>query len=83
MPELPGILAGAISASVTAFSWKTPAETSLKDLKQAPSWLREVEWGGIEPGVMPPMSAWWPLEATKKTGLSESLGVVKGEGGQC
>lgn len=35
----------------------------------APSSWREWEWGGMEPGVIPPMSAWWPRLATKKTGL--------------
>lgn len=50
-------------------SWKTPPVTSLKEVKTAPSCWREVEWGGIEPGVMPPMSAWCPLLATKNTGL--------------
>ena len=34
--------------------------------------------GGIEPGEMPPISAWWPRLATKKTGSSELLntGVI-------
>lgn len=50
-------------------SWKTPPVTSLKEVKTAPSCWREVEWGGMEPGVMPPMSAWCPLLATKNTGL--------------
>lgn len=49
-------------------SWKTPPVTSLKEVNTAPSCCREVEWGGMEPGVMPPMSAWCPLLATKKTG---------------
>lgn len=49
-------------------SWKTPPVTSLKEVKTAPSCWREVEWGGMEPGVMPPMSAWCPLLATKNTG---------------
>jgi hypothetical protein len=29
-----------------------------------PSSSMVVEKGGIEPGVVPPMSAWWPREAT-------------------
>ena len=45
-------------------SWKTPPCTSLKDRKTAPSCCRLVEWGGMEPGVMPPMSAWCPRLAT-------------------
>lgn len=32
-----------------------------------------MECGGIEPGVIPPISAWWPLLATKNTGFSTSL----------
>ena len=33
-----------------------------------PSSSIEVENGGIDPGVVPPTSAWWPREATKKLG---------------
>jgi len=49
-------------------SWNTPWSTSLKDLKVAPSSCRYLECGGMEPGVIPPMSAWCPRLATKNTG---------------
>uniref|UniRef100_A0A6B0UIF1 Putative secreted protein n=1 Tax=Ixodes ricinus TaxID=34613 RepID=A0A6B0UIF1_IXORI len=63
-----GSSAGAFSASVRASCWKTPAWTSLKERKVAPSSRMECEWAGMEPGLMPPMSAWWPRLATKNTG---------------
>jgi hypothetical protein len=37
---------------------------SLKLMKRTPSSSRLRENGGIEPGVMPPMSAWWPRDPT-------------------
>lgn len=40
--------------------------------------LRLLLWGGIEPGVIPPMSAWCPREATKNTGLGCPAGVGEG-----
>jgi hypothetical protein len=67
-PAQPGILAGAMSSSTRASSRKTPFTTSLKLLNVAPSSLSILEWGGIEPGVIPPMSAWCPRLATKKIG---------------
>ena len=48
-------------------SWNTPSETSLNATMAAPSCASEVELGGIEPGAMPPMSAWCPREATQNT----------------
>ena len=39
-------------------SLKWPSETSFSDLMAAPSWYSSRECGGIEPGRMPPMSAW-------------------------
>ena len=41
-----------------------PRSTSLKLLICTPSSSMRVENGGMEPGVMPPMSAWWPREPT-------------------
>lgn len=43
-----------------------PEVTSRKDVMRAPSWNRAVDVAGMEPPVMPPMSAWWPREAVKK-----------------
>jgi hypothetical protein len=37
-----------------------PRSTSLTLLICTPSSSMRVENGGIEPGVVPPMSAWWP-----------------------
>jgi len=51
-------------------SWNTPFFTRKKDLKTAPSSKIDLECGGIEPGVMPPISAWCPRLATKNTGLT-------------
>ena len=51
------------SASISA-SRSTPRSTSRKLLICTPSSSMRVENGGIEPGVMPPMSAWWPRVPT-------------------
>ena len=37
-----------------------------------------VECAGIEPGVMPPMSAWWPRAATKNVGTGEFASLNTG-----
>lgn len=50
-------------------SWNMPWSTSLNDLNTAPSSWIHLECGGMDPGVIPPISAWWPLLATKNTGL--------------
>lgn len=67
-------------------SRKWPSVTSLKEVKSAPSWRRFWEWGGIEPGVEPPTSAWCPLLATKNTGRGwpgqNTCGQVGSPGGQ-
>jgi hypothetical protein len=47
------------SSSISA-SRSTPRSTSLKFWICTPSSSMVVENGGMEPGVMPPMSAWWP-----------------------
>ena len=51
------------SARVSA-SRKRPPSTSLTLSNCTPSSSMRVENGGIEPGVVPPMSAWWPREPT-------------------
>lgn len=59
-----GILAGDINSSVMPSSWNWPSRTNLKALMHAPSSTSVLENGGIEPGEIPPISAWWPLLAT-------------------
>jgi hypothetical protein len=44
----------------------TPSDTSFKLSISAPSSRSVVDVGGIEPGRIPPMSAWCPREAVKK-----------------
>src|SRR5690242_12951655 len=51
---------------------------TLKLLIKTPSSARFVENGGMEPGVMPPISAWWAREAVKKRGVG---GRESGVGG--
>ena len=51
------------SATISA-SRSTPRSTSLTLSICTPSSSIRVENGGIEPGVTPPMSAWWPREPT-------------------
>jgi hypothetical protein len=41
-------------------TWNAPSLTILKLTTAAPSSARQWLAGGIEPGLMPPMSAWWP-----------------------
>ena len=48
-------------------AWKAPLRTSLKEMMAAPSSTSRRDVGGMDPGVMPPTSAWWPLLATKNT----------------
>lgn len=57
MPDDPGKEAGAIRASVTSFSQNCPPRTKKKLLNWAPSSDNDLECGGIDPGVIPPMSA--------------------------
>lgn len=40
---------------------------TLKAMMAAPSSTSRLESGGMDPGAMPPTSAWWPRLATKKT----------------
>ena len=48
----------------------SPPSTSWKLSNSTPSSSIVRLNGGMEPGVMPPMSAWWAREATKKSGLA-------------
>lgn len=57
VPEEPGTVAGAMRASETSCSQNRPCCTNRKLLKVAPSSLSNLEWGGMDPGVIPPMSA--------------------------
>jgi hypothetical protein len=60
-------------------SRKRPASTSLKSVISTPSSSMLRLSGGIEPGVIPPMSAWWPREPTKNSSRSpaaSNTGVI-------
>lgn len=48
------------------FLSKIPSLTILKLSTFAPSSKIVVEVGGMDPGSIPPISAWWPREAVKK-----------------
>jgi len=41
----------------------------------APSWKIVVEVGGMDPGSIPPISAWWARDAVKKIIWAESEGL--------
>mmetsp|Transcript_13778 Transcript_13778/g.55129 ORF Transcript_13778/g.55129 Transcript_13778/m.55129 type:complete len:245 (+) Transcript_13778:1570-2304(+) len=64
-------------------SSKTPRSTRRKPSMTAPSSTSVVESAGIDPGVDPPTSAWWPREAQKKRGVrapvSSSAAASSGE----
>ncbi|KAI9577720.1 hypothetical protein GQX74_010907 [Glossina fuscipes] len=57
VPVAPFAPVGVVKRFVTFSSWKMPFSTMRKDLNEAPSCAKLVEWGGIEPGVIPPISA--------------------------
>jgi hypothetical protein len=79
-PLLPGHFAGSSTMYLLNSSPSNiPSFTSLKLTISAPSSRREVDVGGIDPGRIPPMSAWWPREAVKKM-ISLRLVVGLGEG---
>jgi hypothetical protein len=86
-PELPGYLAGLSTIySTSPPRSKTPSLTILNDTISAPSSKMLVEVGGIDPGRIPPMSAWCPREAVKKiiSLLSDSnTGVIIVMSGRC
>ncbi len=52
------------SSARVSSSRKRPFSTSLTLSNSTPSSSIRVEKGGIDPGVVPPMSAWWPREPT-------------------
>lgn len=65
-PELPGYLAGlSIMYSYSPLLSNMPSFTSLKLTISAPSSKIFTEVGGIDPGKIPPMSAWCPRDAVK------------------
>ena len=74
------------SASVSA-SRKRPPSTSSKLSISTPSSSSVRANGGIEPGVMPPMSAWWPRDATKNRIVARrprrTPGVMTVTSGRC
>src|SRR4029078_8390723 len=55
-----------VSAASNSFSRKRPRSTSLKLSKSTPSCSIVVAFGDIEPGEMPPTSAWCPRDATQQ-----------------
>ena len=58
------------SSSRISASRKWPSSTSRTLSISTPSSLIERLSGGIDPGAIPPMSAWWPRAATKAEGWS-------------
>ena len=74
-----GIRAGRQQCSAARRIATRPASTSLKLRISTPSSARFFENGGIEPGVMPPISAWWARLAVKKR---SEWSVVTGESAQ-
>jgi len=54
---------GLVKTSMIAYSYSTWSTTIFIDLIATPSSANFLENGGIDPGVNPPTSAWWPLEA--------------------
>ena len=79
--ERDGSMSGSMQAGPT---WKAPPLTSLKLRMAAPSSARLWLLGGMEPGVMPPTSAWWPRDATKNTmAPSRNTGVMTVMSGRC
>ena len=70
--------------SRSRLSSKTPPSTTLNEMMAMPSSASEREFGGMLPGEMPPTSAWWPLDATKKTSSpSSKTGVMAVMSGRC
>ena len=75
--ECPGYCGTDAHCSRARRTWKAPFLTSLKERMAAPSSTRLWLLGGMDPGVMPPTSAWWPRDATKNTILpSLKTGVM-------
>jgi hypothetical protein len=86
-PELPGYWLGLSTMYSTSPFWsKIPPSTILKLSISAPSSNILTDVGGIEPGRMPPISAWWPLEAVKKIislVFESNTGVIIVISGRC
>lgn len=86
-PELPGYLAGfSTMYSYSPFLSNTPSFTSLKLTISAPSSKIFTEVGGIDPGRIPPMSAWWPRDAVKKMifpDCESKTGLIMVMSGRC
>ena len=77
-------VSGCVSRAAMPSSSYVPRSTSLNDLIAAPSSAIVRENGGIDPGVIPPTSAWCPREATKKTiSPSRNTGVTTVMSGRC
>ena len=72
------------SDSVSA-SRNRPSSTSSQLSNSTPSSCTSRLVAGIEPGVMPPISAWWPRDATKNSSSSsaENTGVTTVTSGRC
>ncbi|CFU08354.1 Uncharacterised protein [Bordetella pertussis] len=67
-------------------SRNSPLPTSWKLVNSTPSSSTVRESGGIEPGVVPPMSAWWPREPTKNRmswPARSNTGVMTVTSGRC
>lgn len=86
-PELPGYLAGfSTMYSYSPFLSNTPSFTSFKLTISAPSSNMFTEVGGIDPGRIPPMSAWWPRDAVKKMifpDCGSNTGLIMVMSGRC
>ena len=86
-PELPGYLAGfSTMSSYSPFLSNIPPLTILKLTISAPSSIIFTDVGGIEPGKIPPTSAWWPLDAVKNiipSLLESKTGVISVISGKC
>ena len=81
---LSSMLREAARISRSPASSNTPASTTLNETMAMPSSARVRELGGMLPGEMPPTSAWWPLDATKKTSSpSSKTGVMAVMSGRC
>ena len=69
-----------------SFSRNIPLSNNLKLSIKTPSSSICFESGGPEPGVLPPMSAWWPREATKNIisfPFLSKTGVITVTSGRC
>ncbi|CAM5300018.1 hypothetical protein SRIMM317S_00909 [Streptomyces rimosus subsp. rimosus] len=76
----------AASRARVSSSRSFPSRTSSQLSKRTPSsWMVRLK-AGMEPGVMPPISAWWPREATRNSSsrpASSKTGVTTVTSGRC